>query len=81
MSNDKLTILMVNSNWLVAVLVHLQGVIDGLQQVQFQEYVCQLTEHGELDSGEAVAAWVAEEMLNNEFGELEEFWLGGREQK
>jgi len=79
MSDAELSILMINSNRLAAVLEHLRGVIDGLQQIQFQEYARRLTERGELDSGEAVTARVAEEMLGEEFGELEEFRLGGKE--
>jgi len=79
MSDTELSILMINSNRLAAVLEHLRGVIDRLQQVQFQGYTRRLTEHGELDSGEAVAARVAEETLDEEFGELEEFRLGGKE--
>jgi len=32
-----------------------------------------------LDSGEVVVAQVAEETLDEEFRELEEFWWGGKE--
>ena len=76
MSNVKLSNLMINLNQLAAVLAHLQGVIDSLQQVQFCEYAHRLSDQGELDDGETVAARLVEEVLDNEFGELEEFPLG-----
>ena len=76
MSELELSNLMINSNRMAAVLVHLQGVVADLHQVQFQEYTCRLSERGELGEAEVVATQVAEMTLDDEledFGELNEY--------
>jgi len=60
MSELELSNLMINSNRMAAVLVHLQGVVADLHQVQFQEYTRRLSERGELGEAEVVATQVAE---------------------
>ena len=76
MSELELSNLMINSNWMAAVLVHLQGVVADLHQVQFQEYTRRLSERGDLGEVEVVASRVAEMTLDEEledFGELNEY--------
>jgi len=70
MSELELSNLMLNSNRIAAVLVHLQGVVEGLHQAQFNEWTRRLSERGELGNAETVAAQVAEMTLD---GELEDF--------
>jgi len=75
MSKLELSNLMINSNRMAAVLVHLQGVVEDLHQVQFNEWTRQLSERGELGDAETVAIQVAEMTLDEEledFGELDE---------
>jgi len=75
MSELELSNLMINSNRMAAVLVHLQGVVEDLHQVQFNEWTCQLSERGGLGDAETVATQVAEMTLDEEledFGELDE---------
>jgi len=76
MSEVELTNLMINSNWMAVVLVHLQGVVEDLHQVQFREYTCRLSDRGELGEVEAVATRMAEVTLDEEFGDLDEFQQG-----
>jgi len=76
MSDLKLTNLMINLNWMAAVLVHLQGVVEDLHQVQFSEYTCRLSDRGELGQAEVVATQMAEVTLDEEFGELDVFRQG-----
>ena len=76
MSELELSNLMINLNWMAAVLVHLQGVVADLHQVQFQEYTRRLSERGDLGDAEVVANQVAEMTLDEEledFGELDEY--------
>jgi len=59
---------------MAAVLVHLQGVVEDLHQVQFNEWTRRLSERGELGDVETVATQVAEMTLDEEledFGELD----------
>jgi len=66
---------MINLNWMAAVLVHLQGVVEDLHQVQFNEWTHRLSERGELGDAETIATQVAEMTLDEEledFGELDE---------
>jgi len=75
MSELELSNLMINSNRMAAVLVHLQGVVEDLHQVQFNEWTRWLSERGELGDAETVATQVAEMTLDEEledFGELDE---------
>jgi len=75
MSKLELSNLMINSNRMAAVLVHLQGVIEDLHQTQFNEWTRRLSERGELGDAETVATQVAEMTLDEEledFGELDE---------
>ena len=76
MSELELSNLMINSNHLAAVLVHLQGVVEDLHQTQFNEWTRRLSERGELGDAETVASQVAEMTLDEEledFGELDEY--------
>jgi len=76
MSELELSNLMINSNRLAVVLVHLQGVVEDLHQTQFNEWTRRLSESGELGSAETVATQVAEMTLDEEledFGELDEY--------
>ena len=76
MSKLELSNLMINSNRMAAVLVHLQGVVADLYQVQFQEYTRRLSERGDLGDTEVVATQMAEMTLDEEledFGELNEY--------
>ena len=76
MSELELLNLMINSNRMAAVLVHLQGVVEDLHQVQFNEWTRRLSERGELGNAETVATQVAEMTLDEEledFGELNEY--------
>jgi len=76
MSKLELSNLMINSNRLVAVLVHLQGVVEDLHQTQFNEWTRRLSERGDLGNAETVANQVAEMTLDEEledFGELDEY--------
>jgi len=76
MSELELLNLMINSNRMAAVLVHLQGVVEDLHQVQFNEWTRRLSERRELGDAETVAAQVAEMTLDEEledFGELNEY--------
>jgi len=76
MSELELSNLMINSNRIAAVLVHLQGVVEDLHQTQFNEWTHWLSERGELGDAEAVATQVAEMTLDEEledFGELDEY--------
>ena len=76
MSELELSNLMINSNRLAAVLVHLQGVVEDLHQTQFNEWTRRLSERGELGDAETVASQVAEMTLDEEledFGELNEY--------
>jgi len=76
MSELELSNLMINSNRIAAVLVHLQGVVEDLHQTQFNEWTCRLSERGELGDAETVASQVAEMTLDEEledFGELDEY--------
>ena len=76
MSELELSNLMINSNRLAAVLVHLQGVVEELHQTQFNEWTCRLSERGELGDVETVASQVAEMTLDEEledFGELDSY--------
>jgi len=76
MSELELSNLMINSNRLAAVLVHLQGVVEDLHQMQFNEWTRRLSERGELGDAETVATQVAEMTLDEEledFGELDEY--------
>jgi len=76
MSELELSNLMINSNRLAAVLVHLQGVVEDLHQTQFNEWTRRLSERGELGDAETVATQVAELTLDEEledFGELNEY--------
>jgi len=74
MSELELSNLMINSNRIAAVLVHLQGVVEDLHQTQFNEWTRRLSERGELGDAETVATQVAEMTLDEEledFGELD----------
>jgi len=76
MSELELSNLMINSNRIAAVLVHLQGVVEDLHQSQFNEWTRWLSERGELGDAETVATQVAEMTLDEEledFGELSEY--------
>jgi len=76
MSKLELSNLMINSNRMAAVLVHLQGVVEDLHQVQFNEWTRRLSERGELGDAETVATQVAEMTLDGEledFGELDDY--------
>jgi len=76
MSELELSNLMINSNRLAAVLVHLQGIVEDLHQTQFNEWTRRLSERGGLGDAEAVATQVAEMTLDEEledFGELDEY--------
>jgi len=76
MSELELSNLMINSNRIAAVLVHLQGVVEDLHQAQFNKWTRRLSERGELGDAEAVANQVAEMTLDEEledFGELDEY--------
>jgi len=76
MSELELSNLMINSNRLAAVLVHLQGIVEDLHQTQFNEWTRRLSERGELGDAETVATQVAEMTLDEEledFGELDEY--------
>jgi len=76
LSDVELTNLMLNSNRMAVVLVHLQGVVEDLHQVQFREYTRRLSDRGELGEAETVATQIVEVMLDEEFGELEEYRQG-----
>jgi len=76
MSELELSNLMINSNRLAAVLVHLQGVVEDLHQTQFNEWTRRLSERGELGDAETVATQVAEMTLDEEledFGVLDQY--------
>ena len=76
MSELELSNLMINSNRLAAVLVHLQGIVEDLHQIQFNEWTRRLSERGELEDAESVATRMAEATLDEEledFGDLEEY--------
>jgi len=76
MSELELSNLMINSNRVAAVLVHLQGVVEDLHQAQFNEWTHRLSERGELGDAETVATQVVEMSLDEEledFGELNEY--------
>jgi len=76
MSELELSNLMINSNRIAAVLVHLQGVVEDLHQAQFNEWTRRLSERGELGDAETVATQVAEMTLDEEledFRELNEY--------
>jgi len=76
MSELKLSNLMINSNRIAAVLVHLQGVVEDLHQTQFNEWTRRLSERGELGDAETVATQVVKMTLDEEledFGELNEY--------
>jgi len=76
MSELELSNLMINSNRIAAVLVHLQGVVKDLHQTQFNEWTRWLSERGELGDAETIATQVAEMTLDEEledFGELDEY--------
>jgi len=76
MSELELSNLMINSNRVAAILVHLQGVVEDLHQAQFTEWTRRLSERGELGDAETVANQVAEMTLDEEledFGELDEY--------
>jgi len=76
MSELELSNLMINSNRMAAVLVHLQGAVTDLHQVQFQEYTRCLSERGDLGDAEVVTTQVAEMTLDEEledFGELNSY--------
>jgi len=78
MSELELSNLMINSNRMAAVLVHLQGVVEDLHQVQFNEWTHRLSERGELGDAETVATQVVEMTLNEE---LEDFRELGEHQR
>jgi len=76
MSELELSNLMINSNRIAAVLIHLQGVVEDLYQTQFNEWTRRLSERGELGDAETVATQVAEMTFDEEledFGELDEY--------
>jgi len=61
---------MINTNCILAVLGHLQGVIRDLRTVQTQEYAHCLTANGELALLETVTTQVVERTLDEDFGNL-----------
>jgi len=72
MSELELSNLMINSNRIAAVLVHLQGVVEDLHQTQFNEWTRRLSERGELGDAETVANQVAEMTLDEELEDFRE---------